>query len=74
MKKKLTQKEMAEAAGIKQSTLSLLIAGKRTTSIVKAALMAGKITGRPGIEFICPKRKDIYLKAYPRLAGKKENV
>jgi transcriptional regulator with XRE-family HTH domain len=61
------QTEIARKHGVSESTVSLLISGQRFTKDADLALDIAKITGKRGIEYINPKYRSVYGKAYPRL-------
>lgn len=61
------QREVANKHGVSESTVSLLISGVRYTKDAALAVQLAKLTGRKGIEFINPKYRETYGKAYPRL-------
>ena len=63
------QKDIADSFGISESTVSLIVSGRRYTKNAKLAMQIARKTGKAGIEYINPKLRTVYQKAYPRLKG-----
>jgi plasmid maintenance system antidote protein VapI len=61
------QKDIARKHEVSESTVSLLVNGKRYTKDVKLAMQIAKAFGTNAIDYINPKFRALYTRAYPRL-------
>jgi hypothetical protein len=71
-KKKMVTKEhqkiVARKLNLSSSMVSGMVLGKKHTTSIDVALAMAQATSTPGINFICPSKRDVYLKACPELA------
>ena len=64
----MKQTDIAKEVNVSKMFISDLIAGKKYTTKKEVAVVVGKDQGKPPIEYITPKLRETYLKAWPDLA------
>jgi len=63
----ITQEQIASKYGKKQSFISDLSLGNRFTTDPDLAVEMAQMYGRLPIDYINPRKRPVYLKAYPKL-------
>jgi hypothetical protein len=65
----MKNKPIEKPATVTAAFCSMVKTGRRYTPQLEVALYVAQKTGKPPIEYITPSLREIYLKAWPKLAN-----